>query len=84
MGGWREGGEYVTDCAYSVGIRVTHVEKVFGIGRVCLGLKGVLGTLCAADTHGKSHAAYKEVHVVFRGKEAAGSKRQRTPGKRAG
>ena len=53
--------------AYSVRVRAVHVEKVVGIGRVCLGLKDVLGTtLCAADMHRKSHAVHENVHVVFR------------------
>ena len=59
--------------AYSVGVRVAHVEKVVGVGRVCLGLKDVLGALCAADAHGKSHAAHENVHVVVRREEAAGA-----------
>ena len=59
---WEEEG---TNGAYSVGIRVPHVEKVFGINRVGLGLKNVLGTFCTADTHGKSYTAYEDVHVVF-------------------
>ena len=59
--------------AYSVGVRIAHVEKVVGVGRVCLGLKDVLGALCAADTHGESHAAHEDVHVVIRCKEAAGA-----------
>jgi hypothetical protein len=80
--GVRWGGEG-TNGAYSVGIRVPHVEKVFGIDRVCLGFKDVLGVVCAADTHGKSYTAYEDVHVVFRGKEAAGanvSVRQKSAG----
>ena len=68
--------------AYSVGVRVAHVEKVVGVGRVCLGLKDVLGALGAADTHGKSHAAHKDVHVVVRRKEAAGANVRVRPGKR--
>ena len=63
------GGELVA--LYSVGVRVSHVEKVFGIGRVCLGLKDLLGASCTADAHGKSHAAHEEVHIVFRRKKAA-------------
>ena len=66
-----EGGELIAP--YSVGVRVPHVEKVFGIGRVCLGLKDVLGASRTADTHGKSHAAHEDVHVVFRREKAAGA-----------
>ena len=80
--GVRWGGKG-TNGAYPVGIRVPHVEKVFSIDRVCLGLKDVLGVVCAADTHGKSYTVYEDVHVVFRGKEAAGanvSVRQKSAG----
>ena len=68
--------------AYSVWVRVAHVEKVVGVGRVCLGLKHVLGALCAADTHGKSHSAHEDVHIVVRCKEAAGANVSVRPGKR--
>jgi hypothetical protein len=51
--------------AYSVGICVSHVEKVFCIRRVCLGLKDALGTFCTADTHGESHTANEDVHIVI-------------------
>ena len=59
--------------AYSVGIRVSHVEKVFGIHRVCLGLKDALGAFCTADTHSESHTANEDVHIVIRGKKAVGA-----------
>jgi len=50
---------------YTIGIRVAQVEKVFGIGRVGLGLEDVLDTVRAANTHGESHTTDEEVHIVF-------------------
>ena len=50
---------------YTIGIRVTHVEKVLRVCRVCFRFKNILDTVCAADTHGKTHSANQDVHVVF-------------------
>jgi hypothetical protein len=54
----------------SIWIRVSSVEKVVRIGRVCLGLEDAFDAVCAADTHGKSYATYENVHIILRGEEA--------------
>ena len=50
---------------YAIGIRVAQVEKVFRIGRVGFGFEDTLDTVRAANTHGESHAAYEDVHIVL-------------------
>ena len=50
---------------HTIGIRVAHVEKVLGIGRVGLGFEDVLDTVRAAETHGESHTTYEDIHIVF-------------------
>ena len=66
-------GMYYT---YTIGIRVAQLEKFLGVRRVCLGFKNVFDAVCAADTQAKSHAAYENVHIVFRCKETAVGERQ--------
>ena len=66
--GRREWSAVLAD-TYTIGIRVTHVEKVVRVRRVRLGFKSILDRVCAADTHRKSHSANQDVHVVFRREE---------------
>ena len=62
-------GRAVLADTYTIGIRVTHVEKVVRVRRVRLGFKSIPDRVCAADTHRKSHSANQDVHVVFRREE---------------
>jgi hypothetical protein len=61
---------------YTIGVRVAQPEKFFGVSRVCLGFEYVFDAVCATDAQAKSHAAYEDVHIVFRCKETSAGERQ--------
>ena len=61
---------------YTIRIRVAYVEKFFGVGRVCVRFEDVFDAVCTADAQGKSHAAYENIHIIFRCEETATGERQ--------
>jgi len=64
------------DYTYAIGVRIAQLEKFLGVSRVYLGFENVFDAVCAADAQAKSHAAYEDVHIVFRCEETSAGERQ--------